>query len=191
MNYIAAVEDVVQTNIFLFNIDFVDRSVIGELARWSVAKISIIVQLLRFNCHSCYVSITNTLFRAHRCPLCDQFIKRTYVLEQRVITCKERIEHVFPKKVYQLRETLFDKLVLFKIPYPDNQELFENIATFDCESICVQEDKLRNTETGTWIGEHVPISVSISSILIEQPTFLCNSNRGAVVGYFLLMLSMA
>ena len=167
MNYVAAVEDIVQTDILLFNIDFLDRSVIGELARWSVGKISIFVELLRFNCHSCYVSITNTLFKTHRCRLCDYFIKRTYNLEQHLITCKERIQHVFPKKVYQLRETLFGKQVSFKNPYSDDQELFENIATFDCESICVQEDKLHNAKTGTWIGEHVPISVSISSILIE------------------------
>ena len=44
----------------------------------------------------------------------------------------------------------------------------------DFESICIPEEKFKNTET--WIGKHVPISVSISSNLIDKPIFLRNSN---------------
>ena len=51
----------------------------------------------------------------------------------------------------------------------------------DFESICVQEKKSCNTGTRTWIGKHLPISVSILSNLIEQPIFLCNCNAGALV----------
>ena len=55
---------------------------------------------------------------------------------------------------------------------------------FDFESICVQEDKCRDADTTTWIGKHIPISVSVSSHLIEQPVFLCNSKLGAFVESF-------
>ena len=78
--------------------------------------------------------------------------------------------------MYQLRKTLFDKLDSFNIQYTDDQKLFNNIAVFDFESICIPEEKFKNTETTTWIGKIVPISVSISSNLIAKPLFPCNSN---------------
>ena len=49
------------------------------------------------------------------------------------------------------------------------------MAMFDSESICVQEDKFYDTDT-TWIVKYIPISVSISSNLTEDPMFLCHSN---------------
>ena len=91
---------------------------------------------------------------------------------------------MFFPKTYQPRETLFDNLDSFNIPYSDDQKLFDNMAIFHFESICVQEDKFRDTDTATWIGKHVPISVSISSNLSEQPIFLCDSNPGALVESF-------
>ena len=87
--------------------------------------------------------------------------------------------------MYQLRETLFDKLDSFGIQYTDDQKLFTNLAVFDFESICIPDEKFKNTETITWIGKHVPISVSISSNLITMPKFLCNSNPRDLVESFI------
>ena len=86
--------------------------------------------------------------------------------------------------MFQLREKLFDKLDLFNFAYSDDQKLFRDLAIFDFDSICVQEDKFRDTKITTWIVKHVPISVSISSNLIDQHIFLCNSNPGALVESF-------
>ena len=58
------------------------------------------------------------------------------------------------------------------------------MAIFPFESIFVQEDKLQDTDTTTWTGKHVPISVSILSNLIDQPIFLCNSNSEALLESF-------
>ena len=58
------------------------------------------------------------------------------------------------------------------------------MAIFDFESICVQADKFRDTNTTIWIGKNVSISASISSNLIEQPIFLGNSNPGVLVESF-------
>ena len=95
------------------------------------------------------------------------------------------MKHIYPKNVYQLRETLFDKLDSFNIQYRDDQKLFNILAVFDFESICIPEQKFKNTETTTWIGKHVPISVSISSNLIAMPIFLCNSNPRDLVESFI------
>ena len=87
--------------------------------------------------------------------------------------------------MYQLRETLFDKLDSFDIQYTDDQKLFNNLHVFDFESICIPEEKFKSTETTTWIGKHVPISISMSSNLIAMPIFFCNSNPRDLVESFI------
>ena len=87
--------------------------------------------------------------------------------------------------MYQLRETLFDKPDSFDIQYTEDQTLFTNLAVFDFQSICIPEEKFKNTKTTTWIGKHVPISVSISSNLIAESKFLCNSDPRNLVESFI------
>ena len=59
---------------------------------------------------------------------------------------------------------------------------------FDFESICVKENSYKQTETTTWIGKHVPISVSFSSNLIPEPIFLCNANPHHLISSFITAL---
>ena len=80
----------------------------------------------------------------------------------------------YPSNVYQIRETLSDKLNSFGIKYTSQQEIFKNLALIDFKSICAQEESFKDTKTTTWIGGHVPILVSISSNLVEEPNFLYN-----------------
>ena len=72
----------------------------------------------------------------------------------------------------------------FNIPYKEDQKLFKNMAVFDFEYICVKEETYKETETTKWIGKHVPISVSISSNLIPESIFLCNSDPRHLVSSF-------
>ena len=90
-----------------------------------------------------------------------------------------------PRNVYQIRETLFDKLDSFGIKYTSEQKLFRNLAIFDFEPFCVQKEAFRDTNTTTWIRKHVLISVSNSSNLVEEPIFLCNFDPRHVVAYFI------
>ena len=61
-------------------------------------------------------------------------------------------------------------------PYTDDQKLFRNMAIFDFETMCAQEDIFRDTDTNIWISKHVLISVSLLFTLIEQAILLCSSN---------------
>ena len=106
-------------------------------------------------------------------------------LEQLLTTCSERVKNVYPRNVNQIRETLFDKLDSFGINYTREQKLFKKLAIIDFESICVQEETFRDTITTTWIGKHVPISVSISSNLVEEPISLCNSDPHHLAASFI------
>ena len=176
MDDIPSVEDIVGINIFINNIVLTDGAMVGELARQSIKKYEKSVQLIRYNNHICYVDNIHALFKAFRCPTCDTYFQKPGNLERHLVRYSERVKHIYPKNVYQLRETIFDKLDSFVIQYTDDQSLFTNTAVFDFESICIPEEKFENTETTTWIGKHIPISVSISSNLIAEPIILCNSN---------------
>ena len=176
MNDVPIVEDLLTINILLYDIDILDSNIIGKLARRNVQNYEYTVRLLRFNNHICYVNNINAVFQSFRCPNCDTFFNRTFSKERHLTTCSERVKNVYPRNVYQIRETLFDKLDSFGINYTSEQKLFKNLTIVDFESICVQEETFTDTNTTTWIGKHVPISVSISSNLVEEPIFLCNSD---------------
>ena len=65
---IALVEDIVQADFFLYDIDIVNGSMIGDLARMSVRRDSNTVRLLRSSSYICHVSITNAPFKVYSCP---------------------------------------------------------------------------------------------------------------------------
>ena len=185
MNDIPTVDDLLTLNILLYDIDIVDGNIIAELERRSVQKYENTVRLLRYNNHISYVNNINAVFQSFRCPNCDTFFNRTFNLERHLPTCSERVKNVYPRNVYQIRETLFDKLDSFGMKYTSEQNFFKNLAIFDFESICVQEETFRDTNTTTWIGKHVPISVSISSNFVEEPVFICNSDPHHLVASFI------
>ena len=92
---------------------------------------------------------------------------------------------VYPRNVYQVRDTLFDKLDSFGIKNTSEQKVCRNLELLEFESICVQEETFRDTNTTTWIGKHVPISVSITANLVEEPIFFCNSDPHHLVASFI------
>ena len=188
MSDIPTVEDMLTLNILLYNVDIVDENIVGELARRSVQNYKNTVLLLRHNNHICHVNNINAVFQPFRCPNCDTFFNKTFNLERHLTTCSERVKNVYPWNVYQIREILFNKLDSFTIRYTSEQKLFKKLAMFDFESICVQEEIFRDTNTTTWIGKHVLISVSISSNLLEGPVFLCNSDPHHLVAFFIAAL---
>ena len=77
MNDIPFFEDLLTLNIVLYDIDIVDRNIIGELARRSVQKYEKTAHLLRYNNHICNVNSLNAVFQAFRCPNCDTFLSKT------------------------------------------------------------------------------------------------------------------
>ena len=47
------------------------------------------------------------------------------------------MKHIYPNNVYELCEILFEKLEGFNLPVSEDNKLFNNLAIFDLESICV------------------------------------------------------
>ena len=117
MNDIPTDEDQLTLNILLYDVDIVDGNIFGELARRSVQKNENTVRLLNYNNHIFYVNNINAVFQYFRCPNRYTFFNKKFNLEQYLIPCSERVKHVYPRKVYQIRETLFDKLDSLGIKY--------------------------------------------------------------------------
>ena len=163
-----------QLNVFLYELDFVDGELIGEIARRRVQKFKKSVKFLRCNNHVCFVSDMNSFFKSFRCSTCDAIFSKTESLERHLVTCSEQVKHIYPKNVHQLRENLFEKLDSFNIPYREDQKLFKILAVFDFEIICIKEETYKETGTEKWIRKHVSKSVSNSPNLIPEPIFFCN-----------------
>ena len=68
-------------------------------------------------------------------------------MERHLATCNEGVKIVYPRNVYRIRATLFDKLDSFSVKYTSEQNMCENLALLDFESICVQEETLKDTDT--------------------------------------------
>ena len=184
MNDNPSVEDLLTFNTLLYDLDILDGNIVGELARRSVQKYGNTVRLLRYNNYICFVNNINAVSQSFRCPNCDTFFNGTFNLERHLITCSKRVKNAYPRNVYQVREALFDKLESFGIQSTSDQKLFETLAIFDLESVCVQEETFKDTNTTTWIEKHVPRSASESSNVVEEPIFLCNSDPHHLLASF-------
>ena len=71
------------------------------------------------------------------CPNCDNFFNKTSPWEHKLTTCSERVKNVYLVNVYQIRETLFDKLNSFGIKHTSEQNLSKNLTIFDFDPFCV------------------------------------------------------
>ena len=171
MKDIPTVEELLILNILLYDKNFVKENTVRELSRRSVQNYETTVRLLRYNNHIFYVNNINAIFQSFRCPDCDTLLKRTFNLQQHLITCTERVKNVYPRNVYQIRETLLGKLDSSGINYTSELKRFRSLALFNFQSLSVHEETFKVSNTITWIRKHVPISLSISSNLVEGPIF--------------------
>ena len=168
---IPIIEEKIKQNILIYDFDIEDDEIIGELVR-----------------RSNYVNGINKFFKKFRCPSCDVFFNHSGHFNRHLKTCKERVKNIYLQGAYSLRETLFEKLANFSITYPEDYTLFRNFVVFDFEAIRVQSVEATNTLTTSWIGTHVPVSVSISSNLLDEPVFVCENDPNRLIISFVAQL---
>ena len=104
------------------------------------------VKLLRYKNHLSYVSHIIAVFKVFRCPNCDTSFSRAFNLERHLTTCSERVKNVYPRNVYQIRDTLFDKLFFFSIKYTSEQILIRNLP-ISTLNLFVSKRKPSETQT--------------------------------------------
>ena len=178
------VERSTEVNIFVYDIEISDSGIIGELAERSSRRFNSTATLLRWNNHICYVTDVNKVLKSFRCSSCITFFTKSSNLQCHMPKCEELVKHIYPKSVHQIGETLFDKLRAFNIKVAAGDTLLNNFAVFDFESIYVKNSKLVGSETTTWVDKHEPISVSITSNLLDEPIFICDTDPHSLVSAF-------
>ena len=162
----------------------------GELGTKKCVKPSNTVRLILYNSHICCVSNINALLKTYLCPSWDKFFSRAPKLELHLTTCSKSGKHVYTNLVYKLRKTLFDNFDSFDILRWGNQKFFKNMPLSDFESICVENEHFKDTEKTTCMGKHMPCSLSVSAILIEEFIFVCGSNPHDLVSSFINVLDI-
>ena len=96
----------------------------------------------------------------------------------------------FPRSCINFDKTLFDKLDSFGIKHTSEQKLFKNknskkLAILNFQSICIQKETSKDTDTATRIKKHVRICVLISSNLVEERISFCNSDPQYLIAFFI------
>ena len=148
MEDIPSVKDIVGINIFINDIDLIDGAMVGELARRSIKKYDKNVQLIRYNSHICQVDNIHALSKAFRCPTCDTYFQKTGKLERHLVRCSEQVKHIYPKNVYQLRETLFDKLDSFDTQMIRNSLIISLFPTLNLSVYRKKNSKTQRRQLG-------------------------------------------
>ena len=113
----------------------------------------------------------NAASTAFRCPSNDTSFNRKTNFERQSIGCNGQVKQTYKKNVYQIRETLFDKLDSFAIECTNEQILFETLVLFDFDSVCAHEESYKDTDTTKWSRKNIPISVSFSPKLVRATNF--------------------
>ena len=85
---------------------------------------------------------------------------------------------------------MFEKLEGFIIPVSEDNKLFNNLESFDFESTCAPTEEIKERQTRTWVGKHVPFSVSISSKLVDEFIFLYNKDPQKLIIVFVTNLEL-
>ena len=187
---IPILEDLTDRSIQVYTIFIDDQSeMYAELTRRSCLKRAQTTSLLRYDNHICWTADINKFLKRFRCYICDQYFDRSFNLLRHMQNCSEKTHHKYPTGAYQLSETIFDRLDDIKINVPQELRLFSHLIVFDFESITVPDNTLRNTDLTSWIGKHVPISVSIASNLLKDPIFICNEDPYQLIRDFVSSLT--
>ena len=108
MNNLSIVEE--EKNILIYDIEIEDGDFVGKQAQKSNGKYEKTLNLLQYNNHIIHVNNTKNFFKCFRCPLCDTFSYKTDHINRHFLCCKNRIKSIYAKNVYNLRESLNEKL---------------------------------------------------------------------------------
>ena len=115
---LTVVEEIVQRNFFIYDFDIQEGEYVGQLARRGIGRLDKTVKLLKFNNHIIHTSAFDALAKA-------SFLHKSDHFNQHLLRCKDRMRHIYPKNVYELRETLFEKLEGFNLSVSEDNKIFQ------------------------------------------------------------------
>ena len=145
------------------------QSLTVELSHQSSQLFSDTISLLQNDKHICWTKNIDKLLKNYRGRICDKFWSQSFNFQRHNRNCSERITHRYPTSPQQLNETIFEKMRNLDIGVENY--FFKNLVVFDFESITVHDPSLNHTDSTTFNGKHVSMSVSIHYNPIWEPSF--------------------
>ena len=146
-----------QRNIFIYDFAMQEGEYLGELAQRSIGKIEKIVQWLKFNNHIIRTTYIDSFFKCFRCCICDCFFNRSDNFNILLLRCKDRVRHCTQRTSMSFAKPCLKSWKDSFFQFLKKNKLINNLAIFNFESICSATEKLKETQTTAWIGNHTPI----------------------------------
>ena len=140
-----------------------DQDNIVHLVQRSQMKYKSTMYLNLFDRHFSYIKDMKLYSNSYQCRTCDKIWPTAYLLQRHEQTCDDRTKYQYPGGVYHPAATVFEKLELEGINIPAELRCFPYRATFDFETYQESSNLPQETASSQWIGEHIPLSVSICS----------------------------
>ena len=176
-----------QLNLQIHSICFDEKqNLIKELSHQSTNLFCDTISLIYYDNHICWTKNIDEFLKKYLCRNCDKFWSHSSNLQRHIRSCSEHKTHRYHTGLYQLNEFVFEMM-----KNSDNEVenyFFKNLVIFDFESITVHDPSPNHTDSTSFIGMHVLISVSVHSNLISEPIFIFDNNPRSLVTKFLLEL---
>ena len=127
------IEQIVQMNLQVYSICFDEKQSLKELCHQSANLFSDTISLLQYYNHICWTKNIDKFLKKYSCRNCEKFSSGSFNFQRQFRSCSERITHRYPSGIYQLNETVFEKMSNQDIEVENY--LFKNLVVFNFESI--------------------------------------------------------
>ena len=144
-----------------------------------------------FDDHFSYIFDLDKYSQTFECQKCRMVFDRSFNLQRHVPTCNANVKHRFPGGVYNLPETIFDKLEEAGISVEEDLKYYPYRATYDYECYFDQVADQNVGQQGklTWCNRHELLSVSVASNVPNFETTRCFVSDGDPADLVLRMVN--
>ena len=186
MNDIQVAEGLLALNILLRDVLRFDGNIIRELDKQNDHRYENTVPLLMHSNHDFHKTNNIAVLKSFPSPTCDMPISTKSKIWSNNWTNSVNKSNMSIRRTFTKSEKLcFTKSTHSVLSMKIITKLFQSLPKFRVKSICVQEDTLKDAETKIWVANYVPISVSISSYLLQKPIFFCRSDPHHLLASFI------
>jgi G:T-mismatch repair DNA endonuclease (very short patch repair protein) len=120
------------------------------------------LNLNKYMNHLSYIADFQLYALKFRCEHCDRMFKRKGDHKKHIMKCGNNDNLVFVGGFLKQNLTIFEELESFNIHVPTSERFFKEFIVFDMEAM-MKPFKYEQSSKLTWVYEHIPVSVSVSS----------------------------
>ena len=101
--------------------------------------------------------------KSYECGRCTKIFKRCFNLQRHEVKCDARVKLEYPRGVYTLPKSIFDKLEEEGVEVPEDLKFSKHFATFDIEVYYPKCDLPTKRPKLEYTDQHALLSVSVAS----------------------------